>query len=75
MTARREAPLRFWPTPVSRGNDAGGPSGLKGGSWAKRMLVDAVGPDEARAMGCGRLNPEFTEALMGFPVGWTRLAD
>ena len=28
-------------------------------------------PGEARAMGCGKLNPRWVETLMGLPVGWT----
>jgi hypothetical protein len=31
------------------------------------MLPEA----EAKAMGCGKLNPRWVETLMGLPVGWT----
>jgi hypothetical protein len=59
-----------WPTPASR--DYRSPS-LKVGTpdyfrapTAGLPLIDAVG---------GALNPDWVEALMGLPVGWTDLGD
>jgi len=63
----------LWPTPASRGQKGtGGAVGLKGGSAAFAKLVRMVGRQEALAMSCGTLNPEWSESyLMGFPLGWT----
>lgn len=60
---------RVYPTPRTRG--------LCGGSGSYEMLERMVQdgtmtPEEKRGVGNGgRLNPEFVEWLMGWPIGWT----
>jgi hypothetical protein len=58
-----------WPTP-SASCDQGGPSGLAGGSGNRKKLNSMLSREEAKAMGCGKLNPRWVETLMGLPVGW-----
>jgi hypothetical protein len=58
-----------WPTP-SASCDQGGPSGLAGGSGNRKKLNSMLPEAEAKAMGCGKLNPRWVEALMGLPIGW-----
>jgi len=57
--------VKSWATPDAsdRRSDKSRQVGLSNPS----MLPDA----EARAMGCGKLNPRWVETLMGLPVGWT----
>ena len=59
-----------WPTP-SASCDQGGPSGLAGGSGNRAKLNAMLPEAEAKAMGCGKLNPRWVETLMGLPIGWT----
>ncbi len=59
-----------WPTP-SASCDQGGPSGLAGGSGNRKKLNSMLPEAEAKAMGCGKLNPRWVETLMGLPIGWT----
>lgn len=66
---------RMWPTPVT--------NKLTGGSGPyrkiKKMLeAGLVTEEEFRSMTAGnggRLNPQWVEWLMGFPIGWTDLED
>lgn len=62
---------RLWPTPCSRGDDAGGPVGLGGGTRARDSIDAALGSDERKKLCSGPLNPAWVEILMGFPLGWT----
>ena len=59
-----------WPTPASAGV-TGGPTGLAGGAGNREKLARMLPDAEARAMGCGKLNPRWVETLMGLSVGWT----
>lgn len=59
-----------WPTPASAGV-TGGPTGLARGAGNREKLARMLPDAEARAMGCGKLNPRWVETLMGLPVGWT----
>ena len=59
-----------WPTPASAGV-TGGPCGLAGGSGNRASLAKMLPPQEAKDMGCGKLNPRWVETLMGLPIGWT----
>jgi len=46
-----------------------------GGTGAWEKLNDATTHEEAKLMGAGnggRLNPDWVELLMGWPLGWTR---
>ena len=61
---------KTWPTPASSGV-TGGPTGLAGGAGNREKLASMLPDAEARAMGCGKLNPRWVETLMGLPVGWT----
>ena len=57
----------MWPTPVARG-------GLDGGSHSRATMKKLENtPDEVPST--GKLNPQWVEWLMGFPVGWTDLED
>ena len=63
------AAKRAWPTPSANEDaagtpDSGGPHGLDGGADARAML----GSDKP----VGALNPDWVEALMGWPLGWSR---
>ena len=58
-----------WPTPASAGV-TGGPTRLAGGAGNREKLAKMLPDAEARAMGCGKLNPRWVETLMGLPVGW-----
>ena len=63
----------LWPTPTV-GTSGGGK--LCGGTGHLKMLRDALGYEEARKLSAGnggKLNPEWVEILMGFPLGWTDL--
>jgi hypothetical protein len=62
--------IKSWPTPSSAGV-TGGPTGLAGGAGNREKLAKMLTDAEARAMGCGKLNPRWVETLMGLPVGWT----
>ena len=62
--------IKAWPTPASSGV-TGGPTGLAGGAGNREKLASMLPDAEARAMGCGKLNPRWVETLMGLPVGWT----
>ena len=62
--------IKSWPTPASAGV-TGGPTGLAGGAGNREKLAKMLPDAEARAMGCGKLNPRWVETLMGLPVGWT----
>lgn len=53
-----------WATPVARDwRTAGGRDHTKSGACL---------PDQVTRCRTGRLNPDWVETLMGFPVGWTR---
>lgn len=52
--------VKFWPTPTANSYTGAGHQGRQGG----KNLQTAVG---------GKLNPQWVEWLMGFPVGWTDL--
>jgi DNA (cytosine-5)-methyltransferase 1 len=58
--------MESWPTPRTRGLCGGS------GSWdlLKKNLPNM---EEVRGMGGGKLNPMWTEWLMGWPLGWTDL--
>lgn len=62
--------IKAWPTPASAGV-TGGPTGLSGGAGNREKLASMLPDAEAKAMGCGKLNPRWVETLMGLPVGWT----
>jgi hypothetical protein len=64
--------VKLLPTPSS-GGESGGPHGIRGGSWAKKKLVETFGEEDAVAMSGGSLSPDWTSWLMGLPVGWTSL--
>jgi len=60
----------LWPTP--RGGEKG--VGLCGGTGHWQMLLKALPPEEVKAVAAGnggRLNPDWVECLMGFPIGYT----
>lgn len=57
----------IWPTPVASG-------GLDGGAHSRASMKKLQGtPYEVPPT--GTLNPDWTEWLMGFPIGWTDLKD
>jgi hypothetical protein len=63
----------MYPTPTA--------NGICGGSGGFHKLKELMGkgvitPRERRGMAAGnggKLNPEWTEWLMGFPIGWSGL--
>ena len=61
---------RGWPTPTALNNNR--PTGsLQEWGGAGGNYFRKTDPDLARA----RLNPDWVESLMGFPLGWTALTD
>ena len=59
--------IHQWPTPASD-TGSGGPHGLDGGAGARGMLAGS-GLEKSS----GALNPDWTECLMAWPIGWTAL--
>lgn len=59
-----EQAVMTWPTPVTGDCRGAGPN----------QNVSSLGREVKRRHG-GHLNPEWVEALMGFPPGFTRLDD
>lgn len=57
---------RLWPTPIARDSRT-----FKGG----RRSPNAQGSEPLIVQAGGDLNPTWVEWLMGFPLGWTDLAD
>jgi hypothetical protein len=60
--------VAHWPTPRTKG--------MCGGSGSWNLLKKNTTIEEARLMGAGnggKLNPVWTEWIMGFPLGWTDL--
>jgi hypothetical protein len=55
--------VRMWPTPTSRDWKSGTGASLREGH--SPPLTNVVG---------GQLNPQFVEALMGFPIGYTDIS-
>jgi hypothetical protein len=64
--AQGKIPAR-WPTPVARG-------GLDGGSHS-RATMKKLQNTPAEVPSTGKMNPQWVEWLMGFPIGWTDLED
>lgn len=66
-------PVRMWPTPVA--SDGGARQGSV--KWLGSDLVTTVADSEYIDGEISRpqaqLNPEFTEWMMGWPIGWTSL--
>jgi hypothetical protein len=62
---------KTWPTAASAGV-TGGPTGLAGGSGNREKLASMLPDAEARAMGCGKLNPRWVCTLMNVPVFWVK---
>jgi hypothetical protein len=59
--------VRLWPTPRTAGMCGGT------GNW-EQLKNKCTDIEEARKMGAGnggQLNPDWVEALMGYPQGWT----
>lgn len=57
--------VKMWPTPI-----AGDWKGQKRSDGSAQMLSGKIENSTAG----GRLNPEWVEWLMGFPLGWTELS-
>lgn len=54
--------VKLWPTPTSRSGT--GPSQTETRQGGMDLQTAAAGNG-------GQLNPEWVEAMMGFPIGWT----
>lgn len=68
----KENEYGLWPTPCAQGSQTGGPVGLGGGSAARAKLLEICETEEeAKSLGCGKLNPQFAEWLLGWPPDWT----
>jgi len=68
----KENAYGLWPTPCAQGSQTGGPVGLGGGSAARSKLLEICETEEeAKSLGCGKLNPQFAEWLLGWPPDWT----
>lgn len=68
----KDTDLQSWPTPTAM--DAAGLARhlRKDATGTRSMLLSQKVAYLSRG-GSGNLNPEWTEWLMGFPVGWTEL--
>ena len=62
--------VRMWATPTARDEKGPGPTHTKGG----RDLATDVAMQVTEKANSARLNPDWVETLMGFPIGWTRIA-
>jgi hypothetical protein len=60
--------VKRMPTVVSK-SESGGRLGLDGGIGARAMMTE----EEVKQLTGGSLNPDWTEWLMGWPIGWTAL--
>lgn len=65
--------IRLWPTPTAQAGLCGGT-----GNYNQLKALEEAGeisPEERRSMAAGnggQLNPDWVEAMMGFPPGWTK---
>lgn len=65
--------IRLWPTPTTGAGLCGGT-----GNYNQLKALEEAGeisPEERRSMAAGnggQLNPDWVEAMMGFPPGWTK---
>ena len=59
--------LSSWPTPVASG-------GLDGGAHS-RAAMRKLDNTPFEVPSTGKMNPQWVEWLMGFPIGWTDLED
>ena len=67
----REAFTRLMPTPRASDWKGSGPARWIGGGVYRHQLIELL---EATPRGVtGRLNPEWIEWFMGYPIGWTEL--
>lgn len=66
--------VKMWPTPRASEYKDTGPVGSKSHTHMKdrKYLCAAV---KETAQPSGKLNPAWTEWLMGYPIGWTELKD
>ena len=65
---------RMWPTPRSSEHKDCGPVGSKSHThMLDRKYLCAATKESDRPT--GKLNPQWVEWLMGYPVGWTDLGD
>ena len=63
------AAVMLYPTPTAITNSGGAALCKWGGPGARAKLKRMVTPTELN----GKLNPQWVEWLMGFPIGWTDL--
>ena len=64
----------LYPTPQASAYKGVGPLGSKSHNHRlKRKYLDAVIQEKEQTT--GRLNPQWVEWLMGYPIGWTELKD
>lgn len=61
----------LYQTPTSLSGHNRGQLNEWGGSGARKKMTQMVSPEELN----GSLNPQWVEALMGYPCGWTDLLD
>lgn len=72
------AAVSLWPTPTVTGNTNRKGASKNSGNGLKTELLIAFGETEnsssAETVKSAPLNPDFTEWLMGFPIGWSASA-
>ena len=61
---------KIWPTPTARCYKGGGGAIMRKDGKSRLDMLDWLVESQNQP---GRLNPEWVEWLMGFPVGWTEL--
>jgi hypothetical protein len=62
----------LWPTPRSQNGEPRNHKVWRRPDGEPQNLENAVAATDPEAIG-GQLNPEWVEALMGYPIGWTDL--
>lgn len=66
--------VKIWPSPRASEYKGVGPLGSKSHDYrVQKGYLDATVQDEEQRTGA--LNPDWTEWLMGYPIGWTDIAD
>src|SRR6185369_16829601 len=64
--------IEFGLLPTMSVTTTGGVTAMGGGSGNKKKLYRMFGEAGRKIMASGKLNPQFAEALMGYPKGWTQ---
>jgi hypothetical protein len=75
LDAKVEIGCGLWPTPTAGDSLGRGYHGRLSGNWWPSLAgaVSLAEGDPVQCVTAGRVNPQFVEWIMGFPLGWTAL--